>query len=209
MRLERFPIGTIETNCYLIYNEETKELLIVDPADAPALVFEHIENNGLKPIGILLTHGHFDHITGVTKWQEKYPDIVIYAGENEREMLENPDLNMTHRWGSEGISLLDVTYLKDGEVINLIGEEIKVIWTPGHTYGGVEFYFENEKVLISGDSLFKGTVGRTDLPTGSNTALKTSLMEKICILPDDVRVFPGHGEATTIKEEKEINPFLR
>lgn len=200
MKIETFVLGSMGTNCYLLINEETKELVIVDPATCPDYMVSHVKSNGYIPKAILLTHGHFDHVMGIDGWAKEF-NIPVYLHENEAEILAEPKLNLSHMFG------MDYSYeggvsLKDGEMLELAGFQFQVIHTPGHTAGGCCFYEADEAVLISGDTLFYHSVGRTDFPTGDMTTLLNSIKEKLLCLPDDVMVYPGHDRVTCIGEEK-------
>ena len=207
MKIEKFVLGAVQTNSYLILNEETKELVIVDPAVCPDYLLSHVKSNGYVPKGIILTHGHFDHVMGIEGWLSEY-EIPVYLHEDEKEVLANYNLNLSVMIGKY-YAYDKVETLKDGEVLELAGFSFKVIHTPGHTQGGCCYYEENEAVLISGDTLFKSSVGRSDFPTGDMSTLVKSIKEKLFILPDDVMVYPGHNSLTCIADEKMYNPFLR
>lgn len=200
------PLGMYMTNCYFIFDKETKNTLVIDPADSGDYIFGELTKKGLSVKAILLTHGHFDHIYGVKELKEK-AGVLVYSHENEKNLLSNPDINCSKSFGRLAIVTPDV-FLKDGEETDIAGITFKTIFTPGHTEGSTCFYFENEGILFSGDTLFCDSVGRTDLPTGSMSTLVRSIKEKLMILPDEVRVFPGHGESTSIGHERDYNPFL-
>ena len=159
-----------------------------------------------KPVGILLTHGHFDHIMAADEVRKKY-NIPIYACRQEEEMLREPSINMTVHYG-QGCSIVPDVFLEDLDVIRLAGFSVQMIHTPGHTPGGCCYYMEQEDVLFSGDTLFRTSVGRSDFPGGSASALVRSVKEKLLILPEETHVYPGHMEETTIGYEKRHNPFV-
>lgn len=207
MKIEKFVLGPVQTNSYLLINEDTKEAVIVDPATCPDYVLSHVKSNGYIPKGIILTHGHFDHVMGVEGWVEAY-DIPIYLHEDEKEVLANPNLNLSTMIGKY-YAYDKVQTLKDGDVLELAGFSFGVIHTPGHTKGGCCYYEEKEGVLMSGDTLFKASVGRSDFPTGSMATLVKSIKEKLFVLPDDIMVYPGHNSLTCIADEKIYNPFLK
>lgn len=206
VKVKRFVVGPVCTNCYFLMNEATKELVIVDPGEQADMLSRQIEAEGAKPVAILLTHGHFDHATAAGALQEKY-DIDIYAHEAERETLENPALNLSGMAGGHCSYHADV-YVQDGAVIELAGFAIQVLHTPGHTVGGCCYYIPDQKILFSGDTLFQESVGRTDFPRGSASDLIRSVREKLMVLPDDVEVFTGHEETTLIGYERIHNPYL-
>ena len=206
MKIERFVIGPIGTNCYIVINEETKECFVADPAACPLELVSHIRSTGLKVQAVLLTHGHFDHIMGIDDFVREFP-VPVYAHEAEKELLENAQLNSSAMYGM-GYTYSGAEYLKDGQVLTIAGFEIHVIYTPGHTAGGCCYYIPAEHVLISGDTLFHASIGRTDLPTGSSSQLVRSVREKLMVLPEETKVYPGHMEETTIGYEKKYNPFV-
>lgn len=206
MRIDKFLIGMVGTNCYLVYNEETKELVIVDPADRSVEMMNRIREKGLIPKAILLTHGHFDHISGIPSILEEY-QIPVYALEEERQILENTGGNLSGMFGRP-MTFKDAQYIHDGDVLELAGYQFRVIHTPGHTCGGACYYVESEGVLFSGDTLFCGSIGRTDFPTGSMSQLVRSIKERLLGLPGDTMVYPGHESVTTIGNEMGYNPFL-
>lgn len=206
MKIEKFVLGSLGTNCYLIENEEWKELVIVDPATCPDYLVSHVKSHGYTPKAILLTHGHFDHVMGIDRWVKEF-DIRVYLYESEKEILADPKLNLSWMFGTN-YSYDQVQCLKDGEILNVAGFRFEVIHTPGHTAGGCCYYEKNEDVLISGDTLFCRSVGRSDFPTGSASVLANSIRERLFVLPDDVMVYPGHNQLTCIADEKLYNPFV-
>ncbi len=206
LAIRMMVLGPVQTNCYFLINEDTKEVLIVDPADRAQKIIEWINSEGLKPVAILLTHGHFDHIMGVQGVKKEY-GIPVYASKDEVEVLADPQINVSTMMGAY-LSMKADELFSDGDVLELAGMKLKVISTPGHTIGSVCFYMEEEKVLISGDTLFEASVGRSDFPTGSSRQLIESIKTRLFVLPDDTDVFPGHGGTTNIAYEKAHNPFI-
>ena len=206
MRIKKFVIGMIGTNCYVVSNENTKECFIVDPAVCDSNVISYIETEGLSLKAILLTHGHFDHIMGIDGVREKF-QVPVYASEKEQEILQDARLNLSAAYGG-GYTFSDATYVRDGEELEIAGMKIKVIETPGHTAGGCCYYIAEEEVLFSGDSLFCASIGRTDFPTGSSSQLVRAVRDKLLVLPEDTMVYPGHMEETTIGYERKHNPFI-
>ena len=202
----RYIVGPVCTNCYLLVNHKTGELLVVDSGDQAQLIEKQIEKTGAKPVAILLTHGHFDHAGAAEELADKY-QISIYAHEAERETLEDPGLNLCGMIGEHKVYHADI-FVKDEEVLNLAGFSIRVFITPGHTIGGCCYYIADEKILFSGDTLFQESVGRTDFPRGSASDLIRAIREKLMPLPDDVTVYTGHDESTLIGYERMHNPYL-
>ena len=206
LKIGRIMLGICQTNCYFVYREGSSQALVFDPADKGDYIYNGLKEKGFTVAAILLTHGHFDHIWGVEALKE-LSGVKVYAYEEEREVCENASVNVSKGAGRPCIVQAD-TYLKDGEERTIEGISFKLLATPGHTEGSCCYYFEDDKILISGDTLFQESVGRTDLPTGSMSTLVRSVKEKLMPLPEDVRVYPGHGEATTIGYEKQYNPFI-
>lgn len=206
MKIEYYVVGIVGTNCYFAIHPDTKECLIIDPGDQGEQLAEKIKSEGLSPKAILLTHGHFDHIMGVEALRREF-SIPVYVHEADQDLLENPDLNSGSMIG-RSVSVTADHMVKDGEILNLAGFKIQVLHTPGHTPGGVCYYFPEEEIVFSGDTLFCDSVGRTDLPGGSASDLVRSIREKVFSLPDLTLVYPGHGEPTKIGYEKQNNPFV-
>lgn len=206
IKIGRIVLGVCQTNCYFVYEEGKQETIVFDPADKGEYIYNGLKEQGFSVKAIFLTHGHFDHIWGVEALKE-LSGVSVYAYEGEREVCESSALNVSKDTGRPCQIKADV-YVKDGEELTVAGMKFKLIATPGHTKGSCCYYFEGAKLLISGDTLFQESVGRTDLPTGSMSTLVRSVREKLLVLPDDVKVYPGHGEATSIGYEKEYNPFL-
>lgn len=198
-------VGPVQTNCYFYYDENTREGIVVDPGDEPEKIRGYVEKKELKIQGILLTHGHFDHIMAVEELKKEW-NVPVYAAAEERRVLENPQLNLSVQMGKP-VSLSVDYYLKDGEEVELLGEKMKCILTPGHTCGGMCYYFPRQGILFSGDTLFQESVGRTDFPTGSMSTLIRSIREKILVLAPATKVCPGHGMMTSIENEKMYNPY--
>ena len=207
--LKRMVLGPIETNVYIITNTDTRESILVDPAERGRLLYENIVNSGNKCVAVFLTHGHFDHITGLRSFNE-LAHAPVYAAREESEVLSDANLNCSDESFGTGapMSIAVDHLLDDGDEIDVAGMHWKVILTPGHTKGSCCYYLESNKMLLSGDTLFEGSVGRTDLPTGSMRELLVSVNTKLKNLPDDVEVYPGHGGFTTIKDEKRYNMYF-
>ena len=206
LKIGRIVMGMCQTNCYFVYPEGKSEVILFDPADRGDYIYHSLKDKGFTVAAILLTLGHFDHIWGLEELKE-LSGAKVYAYEEEKEVCENASVNVSKGAGRPCEITAD-EYVKDGATISVAGMSCQLIATPGHTKGSCCYYFEEEGILISGDTLFQESVGRTDLPTGSMSALVRSVKEKLMVLPADVKVYPGHGESTTIGYEKEYNPFL-
>ena len=177
MKIEKFVLGSMGTNCYFIINEESKEFVIVDPATCPDYLVSHVKSNGYTPKAILLTHAHFDHVMGIDGWVREF-NIPVYLHEEEKQILEDPQLNLSGVFGTS-YSYNKVEGLQDNQILEVAGFQFKVIHTPGHTVGGCCYYEETEGILISGDTLFCRSVGRSDFPTGDGKTLVNSIKEAI------------------------------
>jgi glyoxylase-like metal-dependent hydrolase (beta-lactamase superfamily II) len=206
IKIGRMVLGMCQTNCYFLYREGGSECIVVDPADYGANIYKALTGNGFRVSGIFLTHGHFDHIWGAKELKE-LSGAKLYALEEERELLQDARKNVSSQVGRAYTVDADV-YLKDGEEITLADMTFQVIATPGHTAGGCCYYFKEAGFLVSGDTLFAGSVGRTDFPGGSYANIASSIKNKLYTLPDNTKVYPGHNSATTIIHEKESNFYI-
>ncbi len=206
MRIIKKTVGEVETNCYIVVNEALNECFVIDPGDDEEVIIAAVEETKAVPVAILLTHGHFDHIYAVEPLVKKF-GIPVYASENEAALLMEPEMNCSAYYGRE-VSVVPENYIEDGDTFCVAGFKIKGIHTPGHTKGSMCFYIGDEGVLFSGDTLFKGSVGRTDLPTGNTHLLIESLRDKIIVLPPETTIYPGHGPETKLDYEKRNNSYM-
>ena len=211
IQIKAYMIGPVQTNFYYLFQEGSAEAVAFDPADLGDRIYEALGQQGLKVSAIFLTHAHFDHIMGVDDLK-RLSEAPLYALDEERDLCSDPALNSSVNMGRSVVVRPD-RYLRDGEVVTAAGITMRVIATPGHTKGSCCYYIEDAgegqaPILISGDTLFQESVGRSDLPTGSESALIRSIREKLYVLPDETRVFPGHGGMTTIGHEKKHNFFV-
>ncbi|MCR5686791.1 MAG: MBL fold metallo-hydrolase [Lachnospiraceae bacterium] len=204
-KVGRMVLGMVETNCYFVYDGDTGEGIVIDPAKNG--LYDKLSQHGIKVCAILLTHGHFDHIMGVHELAQK-SGAKVYALDAEDELCRNSYLNSSEQIGRPYTVEPDVL-LSDGDEIDPAGIKIKVYATPGHTLGSCCYYIESRKWLFSGDTLFCGSIGRSDLPTGNGEQIMESVQKVVDTFDSDVKVYPGHGESTTIGEEKAYNPFCR
>lgn len=208
MKWFRLPLGAIQTNCYII-TEEDGTCLIIDPGDEGAKLIEWLKNKKLKPAAILLTHAHFDHIGAVDQVRDFF-NIPVYLHINEKKWLSDPALNGSQFFPmAEPMRIKPADHFLNKEEKMVLGSfEFFVFETPGHSPGSVSYYFEKEGFIFSGDALFKGSIGRTDLAGGNEKQLLKSIHEKLLSLPEGTWVLSGHGPETTIEEEMDTNPFL-
>lgn len=202
--IKTLVLGMCQTNCYLVYNRQTKDGWIIDPADRASFIMEQCETIGIKPHAILLTHGHFDHMSAAKEVKE-YFNIPVYAGEKEKELLADAGMNLSSAWATAVTMEADI-WVKDNDIIELAGYSIVAMETPGHTPGGVCYYIPEEEILFSGDTLFCESLGRTDFPGSSTADILHSIREKLFLLPKDTHVYAGHMGPTTIGHESMYNP---
>ena len=207
MKITCIPTGYLGTNTYLILGKyQGKDYsLLIDPAG----ITDKLKSNmPPKLTAIILTHGHFDHILGMEDMLKTGEKIPVYACAKEVPLLEDPSLNHSALIGKSCVVKADYL-LKDGEEVSISSMKFRAMETPGHSVGSMCYYFEEDDVLFSGDTLFFESVGRTDFPTGDAGALRMSVTEKLFTLKDEVKVYPGHGDFTTIGHEKMYNPYFR
>ncbi len=211
IKVEKFVFSPFSENTYLIWDDESREAIVIDPGcfdeSEENILAEFISKNNLKIANLINTHCHIDHIFGCAFIKENY-NLVFLAPENDLPLLQNA-VKQAELFGVEiKTPPKPDQFLSEDLVLTLNHSEIKLIFTPGHTPGEFCLYLEKEMILISGDVLFKESIGRTDLWGGNYDTLMHSIKTKLLTLPDDVKVYPGHGDETTIGHEKENNPFL-
>ena len=216
IKVGRMTLGSFQTNCYYIYRESalnaSKEsstlcpTLVVDPAENGAALYETLKAKGFSVVAILLTHGHIDHIAGVKELRD-CSGAKVYACDKEADLLGDMRDNLSMMFGSP-LRVEADELLQDGKEYVLGDMAFQMIATPGHTCGSCSYYFKEADILMSGDTLFEGSVGRTDFPTGSMSVLVHSIKHKLFTLPEKTICYPGHGGTTTIGWEKDNNPFI-
>lgn len=197
--------GVLEENCYIVYDEKGT-CVIIDPGEDSETIADHIAEHDLDPKAILLTHGHFDHTGAVVDLKDRYEDLPVYIHYDDRKMLSEPDSQGAFDFGVDNEFEAD-KFIEDGDELLFGNLKFKVIHTPGHTKGSCSFVCENH--LFSGDTLFRRSIGRVDLPGGNETTMLNTLREIVLNLPHDLIVHPGHGDFTTIKEEIEQNFYIK
>lgn len=209
LKIDRLELGPVQTNCYIV-SGDAKQCLIFDPGEEAGKIRELLKRKQLTPLAILLTHAHFDHIGAVDELREVY-GIPVYLHYKERDFLGLPNLNGSGKYAA-------LPDYRVAEADKLITEErsleigpfkMELYHTPGHSPGSVSFYFPHDRFAIVGDTLFAGSIGRTDLAEGSEQVLLKSIRESLLTLPDETFLFPGHGPETTPIQEKHYNPFLQ
>jgi hydroxyacylglutathione hydrolase len=209
MKVDRLVLGEFENNCYIAASsDKASDCLIIDTGLDIQPLLKFLECGKLTPIAVILTHGHIDHIAGVETLRKKFPSILIYIHKLDAEMLTNKTSNLSLMAGNPFTARKADYFLDEGDIIEKAGVRLCVIHTPGHTPGGICLYAEKDNIIFVGDTLFAGSVGRTDFPGSSTRQLIEGITKKLLTLPEDTIVYPGHGPETTIGREKADNPFL-
>lgn len=208
-RVEGLALGPFQTNCYIVTAPGTDECWIVDASFEPAALVNRIRARGLKPSRIILTHAHIDHIAGLDDLRREFGRLPVSIHEEEAQFLSEPELNLSGAYGIPFSTGGPDDTFKGGETLTIAGESWRVLFTPGHSPGGITLWNESASEAIVGDTLFDGSVGRFDFPTSDEAALTRSIRETLYRLPDQTIVYPGHGATTTIGKEKRSNPYVR
>ena len=208
MKVIKSPLGYLQENVYLAFCENTNEGVLIDPGSTPDKIFELLEENNVTLKYIILTHAHFDHIEAIPEIKKRF-DVPVVLHKDEQEILGNSKYSHSGLYGGMKVELAADIMLEDGDELTFGDESLKIIHTPGHTPGGACYYSENARVLFTGDTLFKNEVGRCDLYKGNLGQLINEIKTKLLILPDDVAIFPGHSENSTIGREKSENSYVR
>lgn len=202
MRIDIIPVGHMQANCYVVSSQSTKNAIIIDPGDEYGVIKKFLEKKGLSAKFILHTHGHIDHIQADNEF-----NLPVYVHKGDLPLLLEPEKNLSSFFGNPFKVKLAPKTLQDGEAVVLDDLKLEVLHTPGHTPGGI--CLRSDKAVFTGDTLFAGSIGRTDFPGASQDELLKSIRDKLLNLPDNTIVYPGHGPASTIGREKKMNPFLR
>ena len=208
IRVEFMVVGPVSTNCYFLINDELKEVAIVDPGDHAGRIKAFVAKEELKPVAILLTHGHFDHMMAAEALREEYK-IPVYACAKEKELLNSSRKNLSYGFIRTDYTMDADIYCKEGDEFSIAGCTVKVLETPGHTKGGCCYYIASENIVFTGDTLFALSIGRTDFEGGSYPEICKSIKEKLFVLPEETICYCGHGEGTSIRHEKGRNPYVR
>lgn len=208
LKVLTIPTAPIEENCYIAYDEDSKEALVIDPGNEGEKIISLLKGESLKVQAILLTHGHWDHIGAVEELRQALSVSVHIHGDDAAMLTDSRQNLFAYMAGGSMEGKPADTVFREGAVFSCGAFSFKVIHTPGHTPGGCCFYCEKDGVLFSGDSLFAEEIGRCDFPGGSLSSLVGSLKEKILTLPEETKVYPGHGPATTVGWERVHNPYL-
>jgi len=209
MKIDTLILGSYQTNCYILGAETSaNDCLIIDAGLQAEPLIDFLTDRNLNPAAIILTHGHADHIVGLSLLREKFPKIKVYIHKLDAQLLTDPEMNLSLITGVHFQTEPADYLLEENQTFCEAGIELRVIHTPGHTQGGISLYSKDHGVVFVGDTLFAGSIGRTDFPGGNLQRLISSIKDKILILPDQTVVYPGHGPATTIQQEKLYNPYL-
>ncbi len=208
MKIDTIVLGAYQTNSYVLSSGDTaNECVVVDTGLTASDLTVFLQKGQLTPRALILTHGHADHIGGVPELRSVWPDLPIYAHQLEVPVLSDPTLNLSMMTGEPLILDCGIHPVVQDQAIDEAGIQLKVLHTPGHTQGGMSLYSETQGVVFAGDTLFAESVGRTDFPGGSQAILIQSIQSQLFILPDETKVYPGHGSPTTIGHEKQFNPY--
>jgi glyoxylase-like metal-dependent hydrolase (beta-lactamase superfamily II) len=208
MEIKKMMVGELQTNMYIVVDEKTKNCVIIDPSSEASRAIDYITKEKLNLKGMLVTHGHFDHIEAISGLNE-FCKVPVFAHEQEAIIMENADKNLSHYFYHQGVIRQADTYLKDQEVLDLGGELVfTCLEVPGHSPHSLCYYHEESQSVFTGDTLMAGCIGRMDLFDGPEGVLIQKIKEKLLTLPEKTRVYPGHGDNTTIKNESKYNPYL-
>ncbi|MDX2147175.1 MAG: MBL fold metallo-hydrolase [Planctomycetota bacterium] len=208
LRIETFALGSFLTNCYVVYVEGSSACWIVDASFEPTELIHAVRSRELAPEAIILTHAHVDHIAGVSEVRQALGPIPVWMHDAERDWLREPKLNLSWMMGQLVTAPGPDRTLSDGETLTLSGTQWRVLHTPGHSPGGISLVCAGASLVLAGDTLFAGSVGRTDFPGSDHDTLMTSIRTKLFALPDATRVLPGHGPETTVGQERRSNPYV-
>jgi hydroxyacylglutathione hydrolase len=209
MKIDRLVLGEFETNCFVARSSATAaDCLIIDTGLDAQPLLKFLEHSKLTPVAIILTHGHIDHIAGIEALRKKFPAITVYIHKLDAQMLGDAEANLSILTGASFTAGKADHLIDQGDTIDKAGIQLRVIHTPGHTPGGISLYCEKDNIIFVGDTLFAGSVGRTDFPNGNTKQLIEGIKNKLLTLPEETIVYPGHGPETTIGQEKADNPFL-
>ncbi len=210
MQIDRLILGELQTNCYVVRAEESaRDCLVIDPGADPEELIDLLDRQPLNPVATILTHGHADHIVGTAVLRQDHPQMRVYIHRLDAPMLTDPEANLSVYLGRLFAGEPADVLLEDGDTIDLAGVRLKVLHTPGHSPGGVCLYASQENLVFVGDTLFAGSIGRSDFEGGDESLLLESIRTRLLTLPDATAVYPGHGMRTTIGREKRANPYVQ
>lgn len=213
MNVKTMLVGPIQACCYIVSFNQSQKAMVIDPGGDGEMIVQFLKKSGLEPVYLVNTHGHIDHIGGNVEVKTAFPEIEIYIHPADAEMLTDASRNLSPELGYQFSSPPHNKLIEEGDILNLDGHKFKVLHLPGHTLGGVCLLYEpsdkkGPAVIFTGDTLFAMGIGRSDFPGGSHNQLINGIKQKIFSLPDNTIVYPGHGPATTVGQEKQTNPFF-
>ncbi len=210
MAVRVFTLGPFQTNCMLIHDDAGgSECIIVDASFGPSPIVAEIRARSLRPVALVLTHAHVDHIAGVAEVRSAFPELPVLMHRAEASWLNDPVLNLSESMGMPVTAPGPDRLLDEGDVVRVGSTSWRVLHTPGHSPGGLTLVCDEAGVAIVGDTLFAGSIGRTDFPGSDHATLEQSIREKLYTLPGGTKVYPGHGPPTTIAREMMSNPYVR
>jgi hydroxyacylglutathione hydrolase len=210
MKIDCLVLGSYQTNCYVLREgEEARDCLVIDPGLGAGRLTGFLKDSELNPVGIVLTHGHVDHIAGISALRLNYPEVKLHIHKLDSHMLTEPQSNLSAMMGGSFTTKAADFLLDENHCVEQAGLKLEVLHTPGHTPGGICLYARDQGVVFTDDTLFADSIGRTDFPGGGMGELLESIRDKLFTLPEETVVYPGHGPTTTIGCEKMHNPFLR
>jgi glyoxylase-like metal-dependent hydrolase (beta-lactamase superfamily II) len=210
MKIDQVILGAYETNCYILReSERATDCLIIDPGLEAHLLIDFLRQHELNPVVVVLTHGHIDHMAGVVALRENFPKVKLCIHKHDAEMLTGDAGNLAILMGRHFNTEPAELHVEDGGMIEQAGVKLEVLHTPGHTPGGICLYSPGEGIVFTDDTLFADSIGRTDFQDGNAEQLIKGIREKLFTLPDETKVYPGHGPLTTIADEKAHNPFFK
>ena len=206
LHINTIPLGPLETNCYVLRSID--EAWLIDPGMFPEPLIGFLNAEKIQPNAILLTHGHGDHIAGTSEIIQEFPSIEVICPSGDSEMLTDGELNLSASFGVSITTSEPDKLIEPGQILDFGDTHWKVLDTSGHTPGSVSYYCEREKIVFTGDALFAGSIGRTDIPRASCGRLLDNIRRNLLSLPDDTKILPGHGPSSVIGYERKVNPFL-
>lgn len=207
MKVKTMMLGILQTNVYIVYDEESKDAVVIDPAGDEDRIIRFIEENNLRLMGILVTHGHFDHIGVVDAIRDNY-GVPVFTSRQEGELMADPNKNLSLNLMRTVVAVENDEVVGDKDILEFGELEFDCIVVPGHSPESVCYYNKDNDVLFCGDTLFAGSIGRTDFYDGPQNTLINSIKDRLMILPEETKVYPGHGFQTTIGYEKKTNIYM-